>query len=166
MTLPAPAELGVALIGVQEGSPINLELRLEAVHEGVLVTGSAFAHITGECGRCLDPIAYDLEADLQELFFHPEQQPEAEEDEEQYVVQQEMIDLEPVLRDAIVTLLPFQPVCREECQGLCPECGVRLDENPGHHHDVVDPRWAALQGLAGDVAQTAAETKSNEMEES
>ena len=66
----------------------------------------------------------------------------------------------------IVTLLPFQPVCREDCAGLCPQCGVRLDENPGHHHDVVDPRWEALKRLAGAAAEMAADSKSNEMEES
>lgn len=43
--------------------------------------------------------------------------------------------------------LPFQPVCRETCQGLCSECGARLEEDPGHHHEVLDPRWSALQGL-------------------
>ncbi|MDR2255614.1 MAG: YceD family protein [Arthrobacter sp.] len=163
--LPAPAELGVALIGVQEGSDVELDLRLEAVHEGVLVTGTATVHVTGECGRCLDPIAYDLETDLQELFYLSENLPEAEEDVEQYVVVDDLIDLEPLLRDAVVTALPFQPVCREECEGLCPQCGVRLDENPGHHHEVVDPRWAALMGLAGSSAETAEGTKSNEMEE-
>lgn len=165
LTLPAPVEMGVAMIGVQEGSPVELDLRFEAVHEGVLVTGTASVHVTGECGRCLDPIAYDLEADVQELFFLQKETSGKEEDSEQFVVVNDELDLEPVLRDAIVTLLPFQPVCREECQGLCSECGVRLDENPGHHHDVVDPRWAALQGLAGAVAKSATETKSNEMEE-
>ena len=165
-TLPAPAERGVALIGVQETAPVAVNLRFEAVHEGVLVTGTAAVHVTGECGRCLDLIAYDLEADLQELFFYQDQRPAAEEDTEQFVVEHDFIDLEPVLRDAIVTLLPFQPVCREDCAGLCPQCGVRLDENPGHHHDVVDPRWEALKGLAGAAAEMAADSKSNEMEES
>lgn len=146
--LPAPADLGLALIGVDEGSDVETEFRFEAVHEGVLATGSATVHVTGECGRCLDPIAYDLDADVQELFFLQDRIPEGEDDDEQFLVENDYIDLEPVLRDAVVTNLPFQPVCREDCQGLCSQCGVRLDENPGHHHDVVDPRWAALQGLA------------------
>jgi uncharacterized protein len=143
----APADLSLATIGVEEGSDVETDLRLEAVHEGVLATGTATVHVTGECGRCLDPIAYDLDVDLQEFFFLKERIPEGEADEEQFLVVNDYIDLEPVLRDAVVTNLPFQPVCREDCQGLCAQCGVRLDENPGHHHDVVDPRWAALQGL-------------------
>lgn len=130
--VPAPGDLGVALIGVQEGSDVELDLRLEAVHEGILVSGTAHVEVTGECGRCLDPLAYDLEVNVQELFFY----------------EHDLIDLEPVLRDAVVTMLPFQPVCREDCQGLCSECGVRLEDEPGHHHEVVDPRWAALADLA------------------
>lgn len=54
-----------------------------------------------------------------------------------------------MLRDAVVLALPMQPVCREDCAGLCPQCGIRLDDDPDHHHDATDIRWAALQGLAG-----------------
>ncbi|MET3811890.1 uncharacterized protein ABIB14_003020 [Arthrobacter sp. UYEF3] len=147
--VPAPSDLGVALIGVQEGSDIGLDLRLEAVHEGILVSGTANVKVTGECGRCLDPLAYDQEVDLQELFLYGEAEfPDEEVEQEQRRVEHDLIDLEPVLRDAVVTMLPFQPVCREDCQGLCSECGVRLEDEPGHHHEVVDPRWAALADLA------------------
>ncbi len=147
--VPAPGDLGVALIGVQQGSDVGLDLRLEAVHEGILVSGSANVQVTGECGRCLDPLAYDLEVDVQELFFYEDSEfPDEEDEEEQYRVERDVIDLEPVLRDAVVTMLPFQPVCREDCQGLCSECGVRLEDEPGHHHEIVDPRWAALADLA------------------
>ncbi|WP_427007116.1 YceD family protein [Pseudarthrobacter sp. H2] len=147
--VPAPGELGVALIGVQEGSDVGLDLRLEAVHEGILVSGTVAVHVTGECGRCLDPLAYDQEVDVQELFFYEDAVfSDEEEEEEQYRIEHDLIDLEPVLRDAVVTMLPFQPVCREDCQGLCSECGVRLEDEPGHHHEVVDPRWAALADLA------------------
>jgi uncharacterized protein len=147
--VPAPSDLGVALIGVEEGSDIELDLRLEAVHEGILVSGSVFVEITGECGRCLDPLAYDQEVNVQELFFYGDAEfPDGEDEEEQRRVEHDLIDLEPVLRDAVVTTLPFQPVCREDCQGLCSECGVRLEDEPGHHHEVADPRWAALADLA------------------
>jgi uncharacterized protein len=60
----------------------------------------------------------------------------------------DFFDLEPVLRDAVVLALPLQPVCREDCLGLCSECGALLNEDPDHHHDAADPRWAALQGLS------------------
>lgn len=146
--VPAPRDLGVALIGVREGSSVDLDLRLEAVHEGILVSGTAHVDVTGECGRCLDPIEYGLDVDVQELFSYEGSEPlEGEDDEEQRRVGHDSIDLEPVLRDAVVTMLPFQPVCREDCQGLCPECGIRLADEPGHHHEVVDPRWSALADL-------------------
>ncbi|MEA5456573.1 DUF177 domain-containing protein [Sinomonas sp. JGH33] len=146
--VPAPSDLGVALIGVREGSPVDLDLRLEAVHEGILVSGSARVDVVGECGRCLDPIEYGLEVDVQELFSYEGAEPlEGEDDEEQRRVEHDSIDLEPVLRDAVVTMLPFQPVCREDCPGLCPECGIRLADEPGHHHEVLDPRWSALAEL-------------------
>lgn len=146
--VPAPSDLGVALIGVRKGSPVDLDLRLESVHEGILVSGTARVEVTGECGRCLDPIEYSLEADVQELFsFEGASLSEGEDDEEQRRVEHASIDLEPVLRDAVVTMLPFQPVCREDCPGLCPECGIRLADEPGHHHEVLDPRWSALADL-------------------
>jgi uncharacterized protein len=153
--VPAPSDLGVALIGVQEGSDIELDLRLEAVHEGILVSGTVFAEVKGECGRCLDPLAYDLEVNVQELFFYEGVElSDEEDDEEQRRVEHDLIDLEPVLRDAVVTTLPFQPVCREDCQGLCSICGVRLEDEPGHHHEDLDPRWAALAELAKTDRQT------------
>ncbi|MGG5171531.1 YceD family protein [Pseudarthrobacter sp. J1738] len=153
--VPAPSDLGVALIGVKEGSDIELDLRLEAVHEGILVSGTVDVEIVGECGRCLDPLAYDQQVNVQELFFYEDNASLSEdEDEEQRRVEHDSIDLEPVLRDAVVTTLPFQPVCREDCQGLCSECGARLQDDPGHHHEVLDPRWAALADLQGKTGKT------------
>ncbi|MGJ9402594.1 YceD family protein [Arthrobacter sp. KK5.5] len=159
----APAELGVALIGVKEGSPVDLDLRFEAVHEGILVSGVAYVGVTGECGRCLGPIAYDLEADIQELFYYEGMEMPDEEEAEQHQVVDDHVDLESVLRDAVVTALPFQPVCREDCKGLCSECGISLNEDPDHQHEVLDPRWAALSGLAGTAANDAA-TRSDSVE--
>ena len=147
--VPAPENFGNALIGAPEGSDIGLDLRLESVHDGILVSGTAAVAIHGECSRCLDPIDYDLDVDVQELYvFDPAADGgEDSEDDQMYEVQDETIDLEPMLRDAVITQLPFQPVCREDCQGLCAQCGARLEDDPGHHHEVLDPRWGALSGL-------------------
>lgn len=147
--VPAPENFGNALIGAPEGSDIELDLRLESVHDGILVSGTAAVAIHGECSRCLDPIDYDLDVDVQELYVFdaPTGGGEESEDDQMYEVQDESIDLEPMLRDAVITQLPFQPVCREDCQGLCAQCGARLEDDPGHHHEVLDPRWSALSGL-------------------
>jgi uncharacterized protein len=147
LAAPAPTDLGTELLGVPVGSSIGLELRLEAVMEGVLASGTARASLAGECARCLEPFDDEIAVEFQELYVYPES--EAEEDEARRL-DGELLDLEPAIRDAVVLALPFQPVCQPDCEGLCPECGVRLLDEPGHAHDEdVDPRWASLSGLAG-----------------
>ena len=159
-SVPAPKDLGLkGVIGVPQDVPVELEVRLESVMEGVLVTGTARAWAEGECVRCLEPLRLDVEADFQEMFSYPdaddrgrahraEPGDDAEDDEDRLFLEDGLFDLEPVLRDAVVLALPMQPVCQEDCPGLCAECGVRLADDPDHHHDAVDIRWAALQGLA------------------
>ena len=149
----APADLGHDVIGVAEGSPIDIELRLEAVMDGVLATGTASAHVVGECVRCLRAIDEELVVDLQELYVY-----EPSNDEDELALEDDLLDLEPVLRDAVVLALPLNPVCDPECPGLCPECGARLADDPDHTHgEAIDPRWAALSQLTDDpsVADTA-----------
>ena len=147
LTVAAPADLGIEVLQVTEGSPVELDLRLEAVMEGVLVTGTAHASLAGECARCLEPISDDIEVRFQELFVY-EDHALPEEDDEVSMLQGDLVDLEPLLRDAVVLALPVNPLCREDCPGLCTECGVHWDELPeGHTHQQVDPRWAALSNL-------------------
>lgn len=153
LTVPAPADLGIEVLSVPEGAPVELDLRLEAVMEGVLVTGSASAVLEGECARCLEPIRDELEVTFQELFVYDDirDSAEAEEDDEVSMLQDDLVDLEPLLRDAVVLALPFQPLCQDDCPGLCPECGVRLIDEPDHAHEApIDPRWAALTKLEQD----------------
>ncbi|GAA0418310.1 hypothetical protein Acor_19680 [Acrocarpospora corrugata] len=132
------------MIGVPKDADVELELRLEAVMEGVLVTGTAKVPLSGECSRCLDPLTSEIEVGFQELFFYSAE--DASEDDS--LLHGELLDLEPSFRDAVVLALPLSPVCREDCPGLCPECGVKLaDAGADHSHDRVDGRWASLQGL-------------------
>lgn len=156
-TVPAPDDLGVAVARVVPGSPIELDARLESVMEGVLLTATAQLQLSAECARCLDPLSWEEEVELTELFAYPDtdargaivEEP-AEDDDPLPTLQDDMIDLEPTLRDAVVLALPLAPLCRDDCAGLCPECGVRLDDNPGHAHEQTDPRWAALAALVDD----------------
>jgi uncharacterized protein len=148
LDVEAPAELGTDVIGIPEGSALVLDLRLESVMEGILVSGTVRGRAAGECVRCLDDVSLDIEADLQDLYVYPERTPDGEEeDEDLRELEGDLIDLEPAIRDAVVPALPFRPVCREDCPGLCSECGARLADDPEHHHDSADPRWAALQDL-------------------
>ncbi|WP_460466443.1 YceD family protein [Calidifontibacter terrae] len=155
-SVPAPDHLGNEVIEIAEGEPIALDLRIESVMEGVLITGSARATATGACVRCLDPVHEDVDVAFQELFAYSDRaahhhEVAGEEDEDLRVLDGELADLELVLRDVVVTALPFQPVCEEDCPGLCSECGARLADDLDHHHDVVDPRWSALTGISGDA---------------
>jgi DUF177 domain-containing protein len=144
--VPAPAGLGHDLVGVPEGAPLDLDLRLESATEGVLVTGTVQTTVTGECGRCLEPVAEEFAVEVFELFAYPgSATAETTEEDEVDRVVDDMIDVEPVVRDAVVLGLPPTPLCRPDCAGLCPTCGQRLDGLPADHaHEVLDPRWAAL----------------------
>lgn len=153
-SVPAPKDLGIEVIGVPEGTVVQLELRLESVMEGVLVTGTVRAPLSGECVRCLEPFERKLDADFQEMYSYPDadtrtaRKDEAGDDAEEEDVlflEDDLFDLEPALRDAVVLALPLQPVCQEDCPGLCSDCGERLADDPDHHHEVADIRWAALQ---------------------
>jgi uncharacterized protein len=151
VTVPAPEDLGTDVIGVPTGDDLELDLRLEAVMEGVLVSGNARARVVGECVRCLDEVVDHVDVRVQELFVYPgraEVAAENGDDEEDLPeLDGDLVDVEPLVRDALVTALPFQPLCRDDCPGLCSLCGARLADDPDHQHDTIDPRWAALGGL-------------------
>jgi uncharacterized protein len=162
-TVPAPERFGLDLVGVPAGADVALDLRLESVVEGVLVSGTATVPLSGECGRCLEAVSDELTVDLQELYSYdapdagraPRGSAPADDDEETARMEGDLLDLSPVLRDAVVLALPLTPLCREDCSGLCAECGERLDDLPADHgHDAPDPRWSGLAGLLGTADQT------------
>lgn len=144
LELTVTERMGNAVIGVEPGASLHAAVRLEALHDGILVTAEVDTTATGECVRCLQEISNPVEVEFQEVFAY------SEDEAFDYQVQDDHVDLEPVVRDLVVLSLPFQPVCQEDCLGMCPQCGVRLLDNPGHEHEEpIDPRWAALAGLDG-----------------
>jgi uncharacterized protein len=174
LTVPAPDDLRLELARVPAGADMHLDVKFEAVTEGVLVTGSATAPLAGECARCLRPLTTSVTAGFTELYLYADGRrthdkhdhhdkhdkhdrrnsrewfdEDTEQDDEEYHLDGDLLDLEPVLRDAVVLALPMSPLCRDDCPGLCVECGVPLDDaGPGHTHDASpDPRWAALEQL-------------------
>jgi DUF177 domain-containing protein len=147
-TAAAPEGLGSGLVLVPVGSDVVLDLRFEAVSEGVLVTGSAVAPLTGECARCLDPLTSTTEVSFQELYRYLPDPGEDGADGEDRNLDGDLLDLEPAFRDAVVLALPLSPLCQDDCPGLCTECGAKLaDVGPDHGHDRADPRWGALAKL-------------------
>ena len=149
-TVPAPADLGLELIRVPEGSDVELDLTLTSVSEGVYVSGTIRGSLTGECGRCLDDISESFEVPIAELYAYADSTTEETTDSDEVGrMQGDLLDLEPAVRDAVVLTLPTTPVCRPDCPGLCADCGARLADLPADHsHEDVDPRWAALRNLA------------------
>ena len=144
-----PGQIGLDLIAIRAGAVVELDLRLESVSEGVLVTGSVAAPTAGECARCLGTLAGRAEVELTELFAYPNSATEATTDDDEVGrVVDDTVNLEQAIVDAVGLTLPLSPLCRPDCPGLCPDCGVVLaDAEPGHTHDRIDPRFAKLAGM-------------------
>ena len=158
LTVDTPEKLGEGLIGVDAGTPLELDLRLESVHEGILVSGEVSTVATGVCGRCLIDIAQSVQVDFQELFAY------SSGEAFDFEVHDDHVDLEPLVRDAVVLSLPFQPVCRPDCPGLDPETGERLADLPDREPTkTIDPRWSALAEFPAseDAAGAAGTTESS-----
>lgn len=164
LDLEAPFRIGVPLIAVPEGDIIELDVRCESVTEGILVTADIYAVATGECIRCLDPIEQVIDRRIQELYrYEPtddkgrksrkkeEELDDLDEDEALYVLG-EQVNLDIPIFDAIVLSLPVNPLCDEECMGLCPDCGEKWESLPEDHaHEVIDARWAGLQEIQSEL---------------
>lgn len=142
-----PEKLGEGQISVPKGAELELDVKLEGLHDGILVSAHVSGTAVGECSRCLRDISEPVEVDFAELFAY-------DVDEAfDYQVQDDHVDLEPVVRDAVVLSLPFQPVCRPDCPGLDPETGERVDDIPDYQpREIVDPRWSALAGFQAESA--------------
>jgi uncharacterized protein len=169
--IPAPADLTVAMARVAPGSPIEIDITLESVVEGIWLSGTADVDVDAECSRCLDPIEWAETVELEQLFVYPATDAsgaivrgavdddaieDAEEPEPE--VHDDTIDIEGPLRDAVVLSLPLAPLCSPDCAGICAQCGERLESlDSPHDHPDNDPRWAALQTLLEDVGQGASE---------
>ncbi|MFM6978080.1 MAG: YceD family protein [Micrococcales bacterium] len=145
LELDLPEAMGNGIAAIPVGEEMDVDLRLESVHEGILATGEVFSEAKAECSRCLDPVTIPVEVDFQELFAY------SLTNEDDFAIEDENIDLEQVILDAVVLSLPFQPICKKDCLGLCADCGERLADNPHHVHEAaVDPRWNELKKLKED----------------
>lgn len=162
VTMPAPTGIGDDVIGVREGADVAVRGRIDSVVDGVLLTADVTAPVHASCSRCLTPLDHDWTTSITMFFPYDSSaiRDDAGDDELDIIAGEEesgdvyplcddgaTMSLEAPLRDTLAEMLPLQPLCRENCKGLCPECGLNLNDNPGHHHDVTDIRFAELQGL-------------------
>jgi uncharacterized protein len=112
-------------------------------HGGYALRVRFSAGLTGPCMRCLGPAAPSVAVDAREV-----DQADGGEELSSPYVEGEVLDVAAWARDAYALALPAQLVCREDCAGLCPECGASLNDDPGHAHErAPDPRWAKLREL-------------------
>ncbi len=171
LTIDKHEALGFEVLAIAQDEPIEIDLKIESVAEGVLATASVRTIASGECGRCLDPVEYDVDESFQELYEytedprqarkkdkHKKREPEELDDEDE--VRQmagDVIDLDGPIRDAIILNLPINPLCDQDCQGLCQDCGQKWADLPqDHDHGATDIRWAGLESLKdrlGDLGQ-------------
>jgi uncharacterized protein len=160
--------LGFEVMAIAQDEPIDIEMKLESVAEGVLVTANVLSEAVGECGRCLDEVVFDIDENFVELFEYAEDPRQArkkekkksqrakdadeaeklDDEDELRQMDGDEIDLEGPIRDAIILNLPINPLCSPDCLGLCPDCGEKWESLPEDHvHEVIDARWAGLAGL-------------------
>ena len=160
LDIVVPEAFGNALIGIPENATMHLDVRLEALHDGILVSADVSTIAAGECGRCLDAIELPVEVEIQELFAY------SVDEAFDYTVVEDHIDLEPSVRDAVVLSLPFQPVCRPDCPGLDPVTGERLADFPDRKpQEIVDPRWSALAGFQSSESDVVGEPERSDSAE-
>jgi uncharacterized protein len=138
---PVPG-LSTELTEVRDDVPLRGELLLESVVEGVVVRGNVTGRFSMRCARCLKEFDRDFAVAMDDMFAR-----EPSPDDDYALAADLSLDPEPMVRDAVVLEMPFSPLCRPDCLGLCPVCGGdrNLGECPGH--EATDPRWAALEGL-------------------
>jgi uncharacterized protein len=159
LDIEAPFRIGVPLIAVPEGDVIEADVRLESVTEGVLLSAEIYAVAIGECIRCLEPVEVIVDRKIQELYrYEPtnEKGRKKKRDDEdidldiddELQMEGDLMNLEIPIIDAIILTLPVNPLCSEDCLGLCPDCGEKWANLPQDHaHEVIDARWSGLENL-------------------
>ncbi len=132
-------------------APIAAELTIESVVEGVLVTGPVAGDVRCRCARCLTEFETPMNVEVCELFAAPGH---LHDEPDVYRISGDEIDLEPMLRDELILALPLNPLCREDCKGMCARCGRDLNDGACDcTEDTSDPRWAALDELRAKLEQ-------------
>ena len=143
----ATEPIGIPMLAIKAGQELEIHFKAEAVSDGVLISGQITSEAVGECGRCLDELKQEIDQEFRELFLYESRKSEEEDDDELFVMDGDIADIEVPIRDAVVLAMPLNPLCKADCKGLCSECGERMEKlGPEHSHEKVDPRWSGLAG--------------------
>ncbi len=137
-------DLAAVSVSVPEGEPVAVNLSLSSYPGGIMAVGTVRAPWWGECRRCGGSVSGQVVASVRERYAPAEA---AGQDEEAYPLVGDVLDLEPLARDAVLLELPLAPLCRPDCRGLCPQCGANWNENQCACVPAGDPRWSALDAL-------------------
>jgi uncharacterized metal-binding protein YceD (DUF177 family) len=152
-------------LGAPEGDPeagegvADLDLYADGTH--AFAAGTFKGHLTVACSRCVGPVKLNLDETLRVTFMPPGEMPAEDEAEpaseegpevsegdlDVFPYDGEKIDLEPLFREQFVLAVPYAPLCREDCKGLCPQCGIDRNTGTCNCEKPIDPRLAALKGL-------------------
>jgi uncharacterized protein len=151
-----PEHFGEGMVAVREGSVIDVDVKLESLHEGILASGTVVGTADGECSRCLAPVSVPVRVEFAELFGYPADEPF------DHQLDGDQLDLEPVVRDAVVLALPFQPECVGGCEDLELGPGISLIPADAAQEKPADPRWAALRGFAAGTDDSTKLTSTEE----
>lgn len=125
-----------------DDQPVQVRLHLEALSDGIAVSGVATAHWHGECKRCLAPVYESADIEIDEMYQVTVTDPDA------FPIDADQLMLLPMVRENILIAVPQFLLCSPDCKGLCPQCGADL--NVGQcscEAPVTDDRWAALEDL-------------------
>lgn len=161
---PAPSGIGDDIVGIKEGTPVHVRGQFDSIVDGLIFTGRIVAPFVSECTRCLKPIDKDWPVDVTVFFPYESAAHDTgrggkgeeveviageDESEDTYPLLENgaFADIEALIRDTLVESLPLQPLCKPDCKGLCSQCGADLNEEPDHHHDIADIRFAGLEAL-------------------
>ena len=158
---PAPGGIGDSIVGVKEGEPIHVNGQFDSIIDGLIFTGTFTAPVTAVCARCDRDLSGDWSEQVTAFFPYEDADAGKTKNEDVEIIAGEeesgdtypLIDngafanIEPLLRDTFVSALPINTLCKPDCKGLCPQCGLDLNESPEHVHEVTDLRFADLEAL-------------------
>lgn len=158
MDISLERPFGLEMIAIPARSPISISVTATSVDEGILVRGRVAARAVGECARCLAEVEMNIDQGFDELYeYESKAAALTEEDVETdqiLMVIEERVDLAIPVRDAVILALPVNPLCEENCEGLCSICGIPWRDLPADHgHEERDPRWKALEGLKDQLSE-------------